>query len=87
MKAVIQENERIPPKIHDLETLAQRAGMSDDALIAKLKVLSGYYIATRYPEDREALRRETVLETARQLIDTAEEALNWAKQMLQWEQS
>ena len=47
LKAVIQETVRVPPKIHDLETLAEKAGLDDAPLAARLKVLSAYYVAAR----------------------------------------
>lgn len=82
LKAVIQEAVRVPPKIHDLEALAERAGLDDAALAARLKVLSAYYIATRYPQERATLRKTTDQAVATQLIRTAQEALAWATRRL-----
>jgi HEPN domain-containing protein len=78
LKAVIQEAVRVPPKVHDLEALAERAGLDDGALAARLKVLSAYYIATRYPQERAAPRKVTDHAKATELIHTAREVLAWA---------
>lgn len=43
LKAVLQETLRMPPKIHDLETLAEHAGLVDASLNERLRVLSAYY--------------------------------------------
>jgi HEPN domain-containing protein len=82
LKAVIQEEVRVPPKIHDLEALAERAGLDDAALAARLKILSAYYIATRYPQERATLRKVTDQAKATELIHTAREVLAWATRRL-----
>ena len=82
LKAVIQETVRVPPKIHDLEALAVRASLVDPALTARLKVLSAYYIATRYPQERSALRGVTDRTKAAELVATAREVLAWATRRL-----
>lgn len=82
LNVVIQESVDVPPKIHDLEILAERAGLTDPALTARLRVLSVYYIATRYPQEREALRGATDKKKAVDLVDTAREVLEWATRRL-----
>lgn len=78
LKAVIQEAVRVPPKIHDLVTLAHEADLNDEGIVANLAVLSPYYIATRYPRDRERIRASTTQAVAERLIQTAKEVLAWA---------
>lgn len=82
LKAVIQEAVRVPPKIHDLEALGERAGLDEADLVARLRVLSAYYIATRYPEERVRLRKATNQVKATELINTAGEVLAWATRRL-----
>lgn len=78
LKAVLQEKLAAPPKVHDLETLAEKAGLVESDLSRRLRILSAYYIATRYPEDRARLRDVTDREKAVNLIGIAEEVLAWA---------
>lgn len=72
----------MPPKIHDLETLAEHAGLVDASLNERLRVLSAYHIATRYPQERASLRDATDKETALELIGIAGEVLAWATRQL-----
>ena len=89
MKAVIQEAMRVPPKVHNgnLVVLADRAGLCDVALVHRLAVLSSYYGATRYPEDREVIGQRTTADVARALINTAREVLAWARVQLTSQES
>ncbi len=82
LKAVIQETTRVPPKIHNLVTLASEAGLERQDLIERLATLSAYYIATRYPEVRKELGQRTTLDVAEGLLTTAQEVIAWAKQQL-----
>ena len=82
LKAVIQETVRVPPKIHNLVTLAGRAGLDDKALLRRLATLSPYYVATRYTEDRRTLAQLTTADVAQSLVETAREVLTWSRQQL-----
>ena len=82
LKAVIQEAVRVPPKIHNLVTLAARAGLDDKEVAERLAALSPYYLATRYPEERMAIGQRTTAEVARSLIETGREVLAWAGRRL-----
>ena len=87
LKAVLQEAERVPPKIHNLVTLARESGMDMQELLDRLATLSAYYIATRYPEVRKELNQRTTLDVADSLIATAAEVIAWAKQHLESNES
>ena len=82
LKAVLQEAVRVPPKIHNLVTLAREADLVVGELVDRLATLSAYYIATRYPEVRKELSQRTTVEVAQSLLDTAREVLAWAKYIL-----
>lgn len=82
LKAVLQEAVRVPPKIHNLVTLAREADLVVEELVDRLATLSAYYIATRYPEVRKELSQRTTVEVAQSLLDTAREVLAWAKYIL-----
>jgi HEPN domain-containing protein len=82
LKAVLQETMPVPPKIHALQVLAERAGLSDNRLVEELTALSAYYIATRYPDQREEIGARTTKEVAQRLVGTAREVSAWATKRL-----
>ncbi len=83
LKAVLQEiSPAAPPRIHDLVELGRRAGLADGPLLARLEVLKAYYIATRYPENRERVQQSTTRTLTVELVQTAKEILTWAQQRL-----
>ncbi len=82
LKAIIQESTRTPPRIHELERLGELACLDDEALASPLKALSVYYIAARYPEERDRIRAATDRAVAAGLVAAAEEVLAWARRKL-----
>ncbi len=72
----------MPPKVHDLDALAEKAALPDVNMRQRLRALTEYYIATRYPEDRKTLAQRTDGKMAQSLVDTAKEVLAWATQQL-----
>jgi HEPN domain-containing protein len=79
LKAMIQEEGKVPPRIHDLEALAARVGVSGEDWVAKLGRLSSYYVATRYPRERDKLKQATTRAIAEELLDAARWCCEWAK--------
>ncbi|RJO63157.1 MAG: HEPN domain-containing protein [Dehalococcoidia bacterium] len=80
IKAVIQQNDKIPQKIHKLDLIAK------DADIWKLlgaqqknflKSLSMFYIATRYPGIRGKLNKDLTSQRAASLLNSTKEMLLW----------
>lgn len=83
LKAVLQEGgTEAPPRIHDLVELGGRAGMEDPLLLERLQVLKTYYVATRYPEERERIQQSTSRRRASDLLHTARDTLKWAQMRL-----
>lgn len=78
LKALIQEGGEIPPRIHDLEALASRAGLTVEGTLPGLRRLTGYDIVGRYPERWEQLRSETT-RVAKELLAVAKEVLGWSR--------
>lgn len=72
----------MPPKVHNLVTLAGRAGLDDKDLVERLAALSPYHVATRYPKERRTMGQRTTAVVAKSLIETAREVLAWARQRL-----
>lgn len=78
-----QESGIIPPKIHDLERLSIMANVKPDARqLEILRVLNGYYIESRYPEEIEMLMKEIDEKITRSYLKETEEILGWLKQKL-----
>lgn len=70
----------MPPKIHDLERLSIMADVKPDAKqLESLRVLNGYYIESRYPEEIEMLVKEIDKKTAYVYLKETEEILKWLK--------
>jgi len=83
LKAVIQEaGTGAPPKVNDLVKLAALAGLADTATVERLRLLSKYYVAALYPEERAKVAAMTDRGVAADLHRTAKEALGWATQRL-----
>ena len=78
-----QETGIIPPKIHDLERLSIMANAKPDTKqLEILRVLNGYYIESRYPEEIEMLMKEIDEKITRSYLKETEEILGWLKQKL-----
>lgn len=80
LKAVIQERGAVPPRIHDLEALAALAGVPTGMFMPGLNLLSGYYIASRYPRDWDRLSKTTTTVVSHELVALAKEVLAWARE-------
>jgi len=86
LKAVITEKTNdVPPKIHDLRTLAKRGGlMSDlsDEQLDLLEQLNPLQIEARYPEHKDKLSATLTFEKCQKIYGITEEFLCWIKQQL-----
>jgi HEPN domain-containing protein len=82
LKAVLQERADVPPRIHDLEAPASRAGLGDETMLGGLRPLTGYYVAGRYPGAWDRLRDETTRTVVKRLMDVAKQGIEWSRQTL-----
>ena len=84
----VKRNQTIPPKIHNLMSLAERAGLikefSDDQLDFFAN-LNPYQLEGRYPGDRELLYSRTSEETVAAIIKRTEVELKWLELKLKSE--
>jgi HEPN domain-containing protein len=68
----------MPPKVHDLLRLAERAGLGHSSehqtLLARL---NNYYIETRYPEEVAALAGSLTRELAAACLAEVKEYISW----------
>jgi HEPN domain-containing protein len=86
LKAVIasQIND-VPPKIHNLTTLAKRCGIDVDLSEESLNLLeqlNPLQIEARYPEHKEKLAATLTLAKCQKIYGDTEEFLCWIKQRL-----
>ena len=86
LKAVVADRtNEIPPKIHDLQKLAVRAGVFDDLSseqLALVDTLTPLQIEARYPEYKEALATTLTAKKCKKILTETEEFLCWIKQRL-----
>ena len=73
----------IPPKIHNLINLAQRAEISPpEDLRDFFQRIDNVSIATRYPEDLRSLSKEFNQDRAKRILTDTKRMLRWLKQQL-----
>lgn len=82
LKAMIAERTAdIPPRIHDLLRLAERAGLDLPAETAELfEGLNIYYLQSRYADDVAKMMKETDKTFAQRFLGDTREALAWLVQ-------
>jgi len=75
--------EEIPPKIHNLINLSQRAGITPpDDLKEFFQRIDNVSIATRYPEDLGRLSKEFDRDTAKRILTNTKRMIKWLRQHL-----
>ncbi|TEB15228.1 HEPN domain protein [Pelotomaculum sp. FP] len=86
IKAVYYEKyKKTPPRKHDLEALADAAGILaqlNDGQASLLDTLSLYYIESRYAEDRESLANNCTQAVTKSILDQTEEIFEWLKKTM-----
>jgi len=86
LKAVYHEKyDKTPPRKHDLESLANAAGLFsqlDERKADFLDILSFYYIESRYAEDIELLVKGCTRSTTLSMLKQTEEFYEWLKSIL-----
>jgi len=84
LKAIIvKRTGEMPPRIHNLMRLADRATVSIDEDQAGLfRNLSNLYVDTRYPEEDAAISAEIDEPRARAALEETEEVVQWLSSML-----
>lgn len=75
---LVEQTGEFPPRTHDLVKLCQSAKIiPTDDQDRFLRLLTKYYIGTRYPEEVTALVEETTRELAAQYLGRTKEFLRW----------
>jgi HEPN domain-containing protein len=88
LKALLSQKypQDIPPKIHNLITLAQKAGIKPpDNLKDFFLRIDNVSVVTRYPEDMRALAKDFNKESAKLILSETRKILKWLKQNLKLE--
>lgn len=86
LKAIYYEKyDKTPPRKHDLEVLANAAGILsqlDESQHDFLDTLSLYYIESRYAEDRDALAKNCTKPVTKDALEKTGVILEWLKSNL-----
>jgi len=86
LKAVIAEKiDEVPPKIHDLKTLAKRSKLMSDLSgkqLDLLEQLNPLQIEARYPEHKDKISATLTFEKCQKIYSDTERFLCWIKQQL-----
>ena len=86
-KAVMTEKtNEVPPKIHDLRTLAKRSGLLGDLSDEQqdlLEQLNPLQIEARYPEYKDKIATTLTLDKCQKIYSETEAFLCWIKQRLE----
>jgi HEPN domain-containing protein len=88
LKALLSQKypQDIPPKIHNLITLAQKAGIKPpDNLKDFFLRIDNVSVVTRYTEDMRALAKDFNKESAKLILSETRKILKWLKQNLKLE--
>jgi HEPN domain-containing protein len=88
LKALLSQKypQDIPPEIHNLITLAQKAGIKPpDNLKDFFLRIDNVSVVTRYPEDMRALAKDFNKESAKLILSETRKILKWLKQNLKLE--
>jgi HEPN domain-containing protein len=84
IKACIQAKQTVPPKIHNLSVLAEKAGVFDslDDKGKKLLItLTRFAIEARYPDQKAKISAQCSDESVRNLLEQAKEMVAWLSAM------
>ncbi|MDA8335014.1 MAG: HEPN domain-containing protein [Peptococcaceae bacterium] len=86
IKAVyFERNEEIPPRKHDLTSLAEDTGILDEMERLDgdlLDTLSQYYLESRYADDRETLTQKCTKSFTENILKRTGVVLEWLKSQL-----
>jgi HEPN domain-containing protein len=85
LKAILtyKHPEDIPPKIHNLINLMQKAEITfPEDLKDFLQRIDNVSVVTRYPEDLRMLSREFNQETSKRILTDTKKVIKWLKKQL-----
>lgn len=85
LKAVIASKGTFPPKIHNLDTLADKANLTErmtDEQIKFIVSINPLNIESRYPKYQDKINSMLTPEICKKIIDGTGEMLQWIKMRL-----
>ncbi|NQT51684.1 HEPN domain-containing protein [bacterium] len=84
LKAIIAlKTGAMPPRLHNLPALAERAGLDvGDDQAELLELLTRHYIESRYPEDRKRIASLVDKRLAESVLRRSEEMAEWLPSLL-----
>ncbi len=84
LKGLIAQNTKEhPPRLHNLMRLAERAKITvDESMAERFRLLTAYYIETRYPEEIQSMAGQVDQSLAEEMFQQTEEILSWLKSQI-----
>lgn len=85
LKAVIAESGQFPPKVHNLPTLSDKAGLTKKFSAEQIKfitMLNPLNIESRYPKYKNKINSMLTPEMCKEIISETEDLFTWIKQYL-----
>jgi HEPN domain-containing protein len=80
---IAEKTQEYPPRLHDLLTLAERAGLELDPITVNIfRLLTSYYSKTRYPHELQPMAGRVDRDLAEECLGQTEEVLSWLKSQL-----
>lgn len=84
---IFRQQNKIPPKIHNLINLSQRAEVTvPDNLKDFFQRIDNVSVVTRYPEDLSILSKEFNKDKAQRILADTKRMIKWLKQQLKSEE-
>lgn len=80
---VVKKTENYPPRIHDLELLAEKAGLHvNESQLIFLREMTEYNLEARYPDEQYEIYKKVNEPLARSTMKMTEEYIEWIKKSL-----
>lgn len=80
---IVQNTKEYPPRLHNLMRLAERAKIRvDESMAERFRLLTAYYIETRYPEELQSMASQVDQSLAEEMFQQTEEIITWLKSQI-----
>lgn len=85
LKAILEEHDIVPPKIHSLKILAVEAAQVsiEQHQLSLLNLLDKAFISSKYPDEVEKFEEEFDIERCQGLVKDTEVIIKWLKDILE----
>jgi len=75
---IAARTQEVPPRLHNLMRLAEHASLDIDPAMARtLRMLTAYYVESRYPDELDSISRSASKELAAEVLASTAKVLQW----------